>query len=59
MAQELDCESLDSTYEKIVVNGEDFWVVLSMPKNKALCIKCVDAQGGASTIPTYLLELPA
>ena len=53
----IDCESLASTYEKTLVNGEEYWIVLTMPKNKALCVKCSDAQGGAFAVPIYLVEL--
>jgi len=49
-----------NSYTRITGNdGAVYIVVFELPARKLICVKESEVQGGADTVPTYLMEKPA
>ncbi len=40
-------------------DGSVYIIVFELPARKLICVKESEVQGGADTVPTYLMEKPA
>lgn len=45
-----------SAYARVVVNGEEYVVIMELPAQKIMAVRASDIGGGAESVPLYIIN---